>query len=223
MFKSRRALVLFTGLALLAGSSTLLADPGKGKGKSGFSQLPPMQQDGRGGHARPAGAPQGQWPQNVDRQPGGQPARGNQGGGAQWGGVEQGRHKGRGEGWTGGALPGADPQHGNRQWPGGKDSRGVRDDGADWGGSGIDQRIRGVLGENRGYWGAGQSLPPGIRKNLQRGKPLPPGIARQRLDSRLESRLPRFPGFEWARVGSDLVQLSTSTGVVNQVLSNAFD
>ncbi|MEF3088100.1 hypothetical protein VLL29_20920, partial [Bacillus altitudinis] len=45
-------------------------------------------------------------------------------------------------------------------------------------------RVRIVLGDNRELIGPAQSLPPGIRKNLVRGKPLPPGIAK-RFDNRL--------------------------------------
>ena len=38
--------------------------------------------------------------------------------------------------------------------------------------------VRVILGDNRGYWNPGPALPPGIQKNLARGKPLPPGIAK---------------------------------------------
>ena len=44
--------------------------------------------------------------------------------------------------------------------------------------------VRVILGDNRGYWNPGPALPPGIQKNLARGKPLPPGIAKK-LDGRL--------------------------------------
>lgn len=214
MCKSRCAVVLLTGLALLAGSSALLADPGQGKGK-GKGENPAWSTEplDHGGHGWPDGASQGQRPHNGKGRPaqlGGQTGRDGHGQAPQWGGAERDRDDRR-DGYP-------------RQWPDGRDARGGRDDWAERGDyGGLDrERIRRVIGDNRGYWGSGQSLPPGIRKNLQRGKPLPPGIARQRLDSRLESRLPRFPGYEWTRVGPDLVQLSTSTGVVNQVLSGMF-
>ena len=41
-----------------------------------------------------------------------------------------------------------------------------------------------AAGEHRDYWSPGPALPPGIQKNLARGKPLPPGIAKK-LDGRL--------------------------------------
>ncbi len=50
--------------------------------------------------------------------------------------------------------------------------------------------IRVILGDNRNYWSPGPALPPGIQKNLARGKPLPPGIAK-RLDGRLVQQLPQ--------------------------------
>lgn len=40
-------------------------------------------------------------------------------------------------------------------------------------------------------------LPPGIRKNLARGKPLPPGIAKTRLPGGYVGRLPHYSGYEW--------------------------
>jgi Ni/Co efflux regulator RcnB len=51
------------------------------------------------------------------------------------------------------------------------------------------------------------ALPPGIRKNLARGKPIPPGIA----------------GYEWAVYGSDLVLVATATAVIADVLFDVFD
>src|SRR3546814_10843108 len=41
------------------------------------------------------------------------------------------------------------------------------------------------------------ALPPGIRKNLARGKPLPPGIQKKIVPGSLLSRLPRYSGYEW--------------------------
>lgn len=84
-------------------------------------------------------------------------------------------------------------------------------------------RIRVTIGGSRDYWSPGPALPPGVRKNLQRGKPLPPGIAKQQLDSRLISRLPYHEGYEWLRVGTDLVQVSISSRMINEVLNDVFD
>jgi Ni/Co efflux regulator RcnB len=62
-----------------------------------------------------------------------------------------------------------------------------------------------------------ESLPPGIQRNLERGKPLPPGIAK-RFDGQLASQLPRYPGYEWERVGDDVVLIEAVTRIVVDVL-----
>lgn len=47
------------------------------------------------------------------------------------------------------------------------------------------------------------SLPPGIAKNLARGKPLPPGIAKKTVPADMLGQLPSYPGYEWRVVGDD--------------------
>ncbi|KMN36166.1 hypothetical protein VI26_07725 [Chromobacterium sp. LK1] len=62
-----------------------------------------------------------------------------------------------------------------------------------------------------------KSLPPGMRKRLARGKPLPPGIAKQVLPAPLLNQLPRHPGYEWRAVGADLVLVAAS-GLIADIL-----
>lgn len=81
--------------------------------------------------------------------------------------------------------------------------------------------VRVILDDSRDYWNPGATLPPGIRKNLARGKPLPPGIARK-LDSRLPGRLPHYDGYEWQRAGTDLL-LVIATGVIQEVQHDVLD
>lgn len=83
-------------------------------------------------------------------------------------------------------------------------------------------RVRIVLGDNRDLIGPAQSLPPGIRKNLARGKPLPPGIAK-RFDNRLLGQLPHYDGYEWQQVGSDVVLVTIATGLIYEILENVLD
>ena len=64
-------------------------------------------------------------------------------------------------------------------------------------------------------------LPPGIQKKLQRGEPMPPGIARK-LDSRLAVRLPDYPGYEWRQVGRDLILVAVTTGIIEAILNEVF-
>jgi hypothetical protein len=80
----------------------------------------------------------------------------------------------------------------------------------------------------RGYYGNGGhgrgrvGLPPGIAKNLQRGKPLPPGIARQHLPGDLYARLPPPPaGLEYVIVAGKLILVEVATQVVRQILLEA--
>ena len=67
------------------------------------------------------------------------------------------------------------------------------------------------------------TLPPGIRKNLARGKPIPPGIAKRAVPGPMLARLPRYPGYEWQILGSDLVLVATATAVIADVLFDVFD
>ena len=85
---------------------------------------------------------------------------------------------------------------------------------------GFDAARRIALDNN--YTGYG-SLPPGIRKNLARGKPIPPGIAKRAVPGPMLSKLPRYPGYEWAVYGSDLVLVATATAVIADVFFDVFD
>lgn len=80
------------------------------------------------------------------------------------------------------------------------------------------------------YAGAGQGngmgkkngLPPGIAKNLQRGKPLPPGIAKQYLPQDLLLQLPRpGNGLEYLVVAGKLLLVDVATQVIREVLLDA--
>jgi Ni/Co efflux regulator RcnB len=67
------------------------------------------------------------------------------------------------------------------------------------------------------------SLPPGIRKNLARGKPLPPGIAKKLQSSPMLRQLPQHPGYEWQACGTDLVLVSIASQVIAEVLIDVFN
>ncbi|VXC56027.1 conserved exported hypothetical protein [Pseudomonas sp. 8Z] len=83
-------------------------------------------------------------------------------------------------------------------------------------------QVRIVLGEHRQLISNSAPLPPGIAKNLARGKPLPPGIAKN-FDSRLSSRLPYYEGYEWKQIGTDVVLVAVATGIVYEILRNVLD
>lgn len=62
---------------------------------------------------------------------------------------------------------------------------------------------------------AAEPLPPGVAKNLARGKPLPPGIAKKEIPAALATKLSR-PGYELFLVGTDVVLVKS--GVVVDML-----
>ena len=66
-----------------------------------------------------------------------------------------------------------------------------------------------------------KGLPPGIAKNLARGKPLPPGIAKQYLPNSLRDVLPPPPkGYERIIVDGKILLVEIATRVVHDILSD---
>jgi len=63
-----------------------------------------------------------------------------------------------------------------------------------------------------------QALPRGIRRRLERGKPLPPGIAKKSAPPELSSRLSLPEGFEIVEVGLDVLLVEVATDIVHDVL-----
>ncbi|WP_202301744.1 anti-virulence regulator CigR family protein [Dryocola clanedunensis] len=68
-----------------------------------------------------------------------------------------------------------------------------------------------------------KSLPPGIAKNLARGKPLPPGIAKKAVPRSMLDQLPYYPGYEWQAIGDDLVLVALGTAIVTTIINGVFD
>lgn len=62
------------------------------------------------------------------------------------------------------------------------------------------------------------SLPPGIRKNLARGKPLPPGIARQLAPAELQRRVRVPQGYRLVETGADLLLVEVATNLIHDIL-----
>ena len=63
-----------------------------------------------------------------------------------------------------------------------------------------------------------EALPPGIRKNLLRGKPLPPGIAKRFPPDALRSSLSIPRRYEVIEVGWDVFLVEAATGIIHDVL-----
>ncbi len=65
------------------------------------------------------------------------------------------------------------------------------------------------------------ALPPGIAKNLARGKPLPPGIAKQILPAALQSALPPAPdGYERIIVAGKILLVAIATQLIVDVITD---
>lgn len=70
--------------------------------------------------------------------------------------------------------------------------------------------------------GKPKGLPPGIAKNLARGKPLPPGIAKRYLPAGLRSVLPRLPdGYERVIIDGKVLIVEIATHVIHDILADA--
>ena len=67
-----------------------------------------------------------------------------------------------------------------------------------------------------------QGLPPGIAMKLARGGTLPPGIAKRYFPNNLLAQLPPRPGQEWLVVGRDILLVAAATGIILDVLHDAF-
>jgi hypothetical protein len=64
-----------------------------------------------------------------------------------------------------------------------------------------------------------KGLPPGIARNLARGKPMPPGIAKQQLPDDLSRRLPPVrSGYERAVIDGKVVLVETANQVISDIL-----
>ncbi|KQZ91622.1 MULTISPECIES: anti-virulence regulator CigR family protein [unclassified Pseudomonas] len=132
--------------------------------------------------------------------------------------ADPGNGKGQGNGKN---HPQNAQDHGNQ---GSHGNKGKNSGGGDWGnGPSINRsNIVGIVDGYRDYWSPGPALPPGIQKNLARGKPLPPGIAKK-LDGRLIGRLPHYDGYEWQQVGTDLILVALASGLIYEIVNNVFD
>ena len=63
-----------------------------------------------------------------------------------------------------------------------------------------------------------EGLPPGIRKRLARGKPLPPGIAKRGIPDALAPALTVPQGYDVVEVGWDVLLVEVATGIIHDVL-----
>lgn len=122
--------------------------------------------------------------------------------------------------WAGGKH-GRDHQRGAKQ--GGARQGGHDDAGSVLAAGATAAAVSALLGGQTRPLAVGASpLPPGIRKNLARGKPLPPGLAKQAVPGPLLARLPVVDGHTWIRVGTELVLIGIATSIISQVIDDVF-
>jgi len=82
-------------------------------------------------------------------------------------------------------------------------------------------REHGVESRSRGKGKKPGGLPPGIARNLARGKALPPGIAKQYLPAGLVAALPSPPaGYERIVVDGKVLLVEVATRVIHDILSD---
>ncbi len=75
--------------------------------------------------------------------------------------------------------------------------------------------------QTRGKKGRG-GLPPGIARNLARGKPLPPGIAKAVLPQELRTQLPPAPdGYERIVIAGKVLLVEIATQMIHDALLEA--
>lgn len=80
--------------------------------------------------------------------------------------------------------------------------------------------VRQTIHDNRDSFGRGNPPPPGIR--VVKGQPLPHGYGK-RLDNRALAHLPHYQGYEWRRMGTDVVLIAIGTGIVYEVLQGVLN
>jgi Ni/Co efflux regulator RcnB len=80
--------------------------------------------------------------------------------------------------------------------------------------------VRRTIREHREIIGRGQPLPPNV--HIVRGHPLPRGYGR-RLDDRSLQYLPRYDGYEWRRLGPDIVLIAVGSGIVYEILEGVLN
>lgn len=82
-------------------------------------------------------------------------------------------------------------------------------------------RDHGPAAERGNGKGKQKGLPPGIAKNLARGKPLPPGIAKQQLPDGLVHALPAPPrGYERIVIDGKVLLVEVATQVIHDILTD---
>lgn len=81
--------------------------------------------------------------------------------------------------------------------------------------------VRQTIRDNHSYFVRGAPPPPGV--HLVRGQPLPRGYYGERLDNRALAHLPYYQGYEWRRMGGDVVLIAIGSGIVYEILGGVLN
>jgi hypothetical protein len=104
-------------------------------------------------------------------------------------------------------------QQANRQSNGQGPSRGGQPP-ADFG------AVRQEVYNQRQAIGRGPDVPSHVQ--IVKGRPMPAGYGR-RLPSPVLANLPHYDGYEWRRVGADMVLVALTSGIVYEILANVLN
>lgn len=74
--------------------------------------------------------------------------------------------------------------------------------------------------QQRHLIGKGRGMPR--HAHMVRGKHIPPGWSK-RLSREQARHLPHYSGYEWHRSGSDMVLVTTATGLIHEILVNVLN
>ncbi|WP_043239127.1 anti-virulence regulator CigR family protein [Stutzerimonas azotifigens] len=81
-------------------------------------------------------------------------------------------------------------------------------------------QVERTLRDHRNEIGRGGPVPAHVQ--LVKGKPLPQGYGKRLPDATL-ARLPRYDGYEWRRVGSDMVLVAVTTGIIYAIFNGVLN
>ncbi|WP_106477350.1 RcnB family protein [Phytohalomonas tamaricis] len=85
-----------------------------------------------------------------------------------------------------------------------------------------EKKVRDSIEKHRGQFG---DADPGNNGTPQfaKGKKLPNDVPARPLDRRVAADLPHYEGYEWRRVGTNLILVSVATGVIYEVFNHVLN
>ncbi|MBP2311158.1 anti-virulence regulator CigR family protein [Azospirillum soli] len=137
-----------------------------------------------------------------------------------WAGGGHGGGHGKGHGQGPAVMDDGGPGHGPGRGNGGQGKEKHKGNGPGGGATVVTRTDVDVIRQYFVSYPVGvSSLPPGIAKNLARGKPLPPGIAKKMAPIELRQRVPAcMNGWECILAGADMLILDAVHGTIADII-----